>query len=132
MPEISKPKFEHTALEEDIKRLTTEVQEHKKSRPELADQAALRAVLGTQIYPTASTEEKEQVKKESSMLPSYLLNEPSEIKLAVEKLIDLAFHKGIDAAIKEARTQEAFILDAFHDSLTSKIYEVLKQSGKLE
>ena len=45
--------------------------------------------------------------------------------------IDLVFHKGLDAAIKEARQKEPLVLDGFHDSLTAKLYGELKSRGKI-
>ena len=65
------------------------------------------------------------------MLPQYLQQESPEIRLKVEKLVDLAFHKGIGASISEAKKYGPFMLDAFHDTLTTKIYEELKSRNLL-
>lgn len=125
MPEVRQPKFEHSVLERDIIRLSQEVKEHRETlkKPELGGQEAVKAVLGARIQSQPTPPAAQNV---SPVLPAYLQQEPAEIQLQVEKLVDLALHKGIDASIAEARKAGPFILDALHDSLTTKIYEELK------
>ena len=119
-------KFEHSALEKDMQRLSVEIREHKEkiSQPEMAGKEALRSVLGARIQAQPAPEP--QNAQLSPILPQYLRQEPAEIQLKVEQLVDLAFHKGIDASISEAKKYGPFILDALHDSLTAKIYDELK------
>lgn len=125
MAEISQPKFEHSALEKEIQRLSAEVRERKEKTvlPEMADKETVRAVIDARIQAIPTPTPTAQP---SPILPRYLQQEPAEIQLQVEKLIDLAFHKGIDAAISEAKKAGPFILDALHDALTAKVYEELK------
>lgn len=120
------PKFEHATLERDIQRLSTEVREYKEKagRPEITDKEAVRSALSARIQtqptpppPTSPT---------ANILPGYLQKESPEAQLKVEELIDIAFHKGINASIREAKKYGPFILDALHDSLTGKIYDELK------
>ena len=120
------PKFEHSLLERDIKRLSVEVQEHKEKagQPEMSVKEAVRSVLEARIQVQPAPQP--QIAQPSPVLPQYLQQEPAEIQLRVEQLVDLAFHKGIDASIAEARKSGPFILDALHDSLTTKIYDELK------
>ncbi len=120
-------KFEHSILENDIERLSKEVQERKlkPEQAEVPEHEIVRSVLGEKIQ--AQPPVQQATPQQTTVLPAYMQQEPPEIQLQVEKLIDLLFHKGLDAAIKEARKQEPLVLDAFHDSLTSKLYSELKK-----
>jgi len=120
------PKIEHFALEQDIERLSKEIQEHKAtlSKPGVSDREIVKAVLGAQIQ--RQSEKQSIAQPPSSILPKYLESESAEVKLKVEELVDLAFHKGIGASVKEANKFGPFILDALHDSLTGRIYDELK------
>lgn len=68
-----------------------------------------------------------QQTSQSRILPDYLQNVSSEIKLRVEELVDSLFHQGIEKVISRARRASPFILDAFHDALTDKLHEELKK-----
>lgn len=135
MTEQTQPKFEHSVLEQDIKRLSVEIKERglagkgksgvmtvvkEQSSPEMPVGSSGRTEL-----PTAKPI------PQNPALPNYLQNEPSQIKLKVEKLLDLAWHSGIKRAAMEARDSGPIVLDAFHDALTDKIYNELKQKGLL-
>ena len=57
------------------------------------------------------------------------VNRQNQIKM----LCDLAFEKGIDVAIEEAKKLDSpYILDEFHDSLVDELREKLIEKGKLE
>lgn len=129
--------FEHSALEQDIQRLSTEIKERglaekgkegvmtivkEKSAPEMPIGSSGRPELPAMPPPTPL----------NPALPSYLQNEPAQLKLKVEKLLDLAWHQGIRKAAIEARDSGPIILDAFHDALTDKIYNELKKKGLLQ
>lgn len=62
--------------------------------------------------------------------PSYL---SEELKNKVQQLVDDAFAKSIGEAIKEARTtNNAALIDAFHDALVDELYNQLVERGKLK
>lgn len=67
----------------------------------------------------------------ASPLPAYTQSEPADVKLKIEKLLDLAWHKGIRHAAKEAALAGPLFLDAFHDSVIDKLYPELKKRGLL-
>ncbi len=62
--------------------------------------------------------------------PSYLSD---ELKSKVQEMVDVAFTKSIDEAIKEVRaTKNAALIDAFHDALVDELYNYLVERGKLK
>jgi hypothetical protein len=62
--------------------------------------------------------------------PSYLSD---ELKTKVQELINTAFAKTIGDAIKQARaTNNAALIDAFHDALVDELYNYLVERGKLK
>lgn len=68
-----------------------------------------------------------------SQLPSYLEGEGHDKeRRAVEELVTLTFHKGLEDAIRAAKRRDPFIEDAFHDALTERLIPELKQRGILK
>ena len=62
--------------------------------------------------------------------PAYLSD---ELKNQVQQLVNLAFTKSIFDAISQARaTNNAAIIDAFHDALVDELYALLVERGKLK
>ena len=122
---------EHAALERDIEQLAQEVGRLPERAPEAA-KAAVREALRQRIQTTPSATAAEPpggAQNQTSVLPSYMQDAPPGEKLIVERLIDLAWHKGIMAAIHEARSRNPLIMDAFHDALTDRVYDELKKRG---
>lgn len=123
------PKFEQPAIEKDIERISKELWEHREKMPDknISEREIVRSVIGERIknvQPAPS--------KGGSVLPKYLESESSEIKTKVEELVAVAFREGLDFSINEAKKFGPFILDALHDALTSKMYDELKNKGKLK
>ena len=124
--------FNHSIIEKDIERLSKEIAE-KKNLPEYKE-VPERELIKQTLQPLVrqATSDKQQVTKKEeetkeTVLPDYLKDSPPEIKLRVEKLVDLVFHQGIEKTIKEANQAGPFILDAFHDALIDKLYDELKK-----
>ena len=67
-----------------------------------------------------------QLADQNQNLPDYLKDAPDDIKLQVEKLIDLAMHYGVEKAAKAASRLNAFVVDAFHDAIADRLYDELK------
>jgi len=125
--------FNHNIIEKDIERLSREVKE-KRNLPEykeLTEKELVKKSLEPMIKLVPQAGEpvvkSQQSTVSSQVLPNYLKDSPAEIKLQVEKLVDAVFHQGLEKTVKEANRAGAFILDAFHDALTDKLYEELKQ-----
>lgn len=56
-----------------------------------------------------------------------------ELEAKLQKLIDVAFERGLVDAIKEARAaNDPYLLDAFHDTLVDRLYEELIRRRKLD
>ncbi|MEK9170087.1 MAG: hypothetical protein AAB674_00360 [Patescibacteria group bacterium] len=129
MPELSQPKFEQPIIEKDIERISKEIWEQRKIMPDkkISEREIVRSVIGAQIQAA-----KPAPLKGNSALPKYLEGESLEIKTKVEELVAVAFQKGLDFSINEAKKFGPFILDALHDALTSKVYDELKNKGKLK
>jgi hypothetical protein len=124
------PQEEHAHLEEDITRLSHEVQRIKEA-PEnrgLSGKELIKKSLQA-LPPTVSLPSEPQG---DGALPSYAAGMPPEIKLEIERLLDLAFHKGIMQANEEARQHEPFVLDAFHDALAGRLYLKFQKRGVVE
>lgn len=124
--------FNHNIIEQDIERLSREVKE-KRNLPEykeVPERELIKQTLQPLIRPSAPAAPlvaKPAPSTEETILPDYLKDSPAEIKLQVEKLVDAIFHQGIEKTVKEANRAGAFVLDAFHDALTDKLYEELKK-----
>lgn len=141
MPEINSQSFEsksaqskHSALEADIEKLSKEIAEKRNllEHKNLSERELLKKTLEPMIGQQLQTANQQtsyiyQTNDDTQILPNYLKNSPIEIKLQVEKLIDLVFHQGLEKTIREAACIGPFILDAFHDALTDKLYEELKK-----
>ncbi len=85
------------------------------------DAAALRRELQTSAASAAVSN--------SSTKAGYLANLSDEQIEEVNRLVGLIQDKGIGRAIAEAKTLDPFLLDAFHDALTDKLYEELVARG---
>lgn len=128
--ENTSPTFEvGPALEQDIERLHGEI---KEKRGDIPDRDALHEAIKESIasvHSTSFTTSSSGIPQgiASRVLPTYVTQSSKEVQLAVEKLIAYAFQHGITKAVKEARGQGAFFLDAFHDALTDKLYQEFKK-----
>lgn len=63
---------------------------------------------------------------------SYLDYLDDESRAIVEGLVESVFTNGLDKTLKNLESQEPFIIDAFHDVLTDKIYDELKKRGAIK
>lgn len=125
-------KFEYAELEKDIERLAAETKEKAGVTPE-SQREAVKQTVAKEIYPAGEmpTSKPIETSAPSPALPNYLQNASQEVRLQVERLVDLAWHKGIRAAVKEAEKSGAFFVDALHDALTDKLYNEFKNRGLL-
>ncbi len=56
---------------------------------------------------------------------------PDELHKQIQRLIDIAFNKGLADAIDEARKlNNPYIIDRFHDVLKDELHNALVERGK--
>ncbi len=126
-----KQSFEHSTLEQEIKNLSLEIKE--RGLAEKGKQAV--KTLIQEKFPVSSAPVPAPgapASDDASHLPGYFAKESPQIKMKVEKLLDLALHHGIKRAADEARKMSPIEMDAFHDALTDKLYAELKTRGLLQ
>lgn len=80
---------------------------------------------------TTSTQPVVQAATNSNNGKNYLDFLDPESRQIVEQLVEDVFTKGMEKTFKELEFQEPFIIDAFHDVLTDKLYMELKKRGIL-
>lgn len=119
--------FEHSSLEQEIKELSAEIKERGLSDK---GRGAVKTLVQERIQNAPAPATPSQ--PASGTLPGYLAKESPELKLKVEKLLELALHHGIRRAADEARAMNPIEMDAFHDALTDKLYGELKSRGLLQ
>lgn len=133
--------MENTAIEQQIIDLEQQIREKKSSLEKLSpdaesllsDKEILHEVVGENIQknipqytphaPMSST-----VNQATDDTPSYLL---PDLKDKVQELVNIAFTKSINEAIKIASSNPA-LLDAFHDVLVDELYDMLIERGKVQ
>ncbi len=130
-------------IEQDLtsKREALERQKQTGAIPEMPhEKETLREIVGEKIAPppaggpapSAPTAPSVGVPTGSVGVepPSYM---SEELKGKVQELVNTAFSKTIDDAIKQARaTNNAALIDAFHDALVDELYNYLVERGKLK
>ncbi len=110
----------------------SETKEKAGITPE-AQREAVKQTVAKEIYPDGKVPilKPEGTFAPSPVLPNYLQDASQEVRLQVEQLVDLAWYKGIRAAVKEAEKSGSFFVDALHDALTDKLYNEFKNRGLL-
>lgn len=127
--------FEHAPFEKDLRDFSKEIKEYQaENKIESLQKKHVKDFLKSRLgQPSISVRTKTpaptSVLDESKILPDYLISESAQIKSKVEELIGLVFAEGVERAAKKASKSGPFILDAFHDALTAKLYEELKKRG---
>lgn len=127
--------IEHAALEQEMKELAAEV---KKRGLESEGKKALTNVLKEQTAVDIAVEKPAALMpmpsapNPASPLPGYAQAEPADVKLKIEKLLEMAWHKGVRQAAKEAASAGPLVLDAFHDAVIDKLYPELQKRGLLK
>jgi len=127
-------KFEHSALEQDIQELSREVKEagSVERAKEIIRTSVAEKIYGPGVIPKPSASSMPPPPRPGSPLPNYAQDLPPEVKLKVENFLDLAWHKGLNPAIKEVKKSDPLTMDLFHDAITEKLYNEFKKRGLLK
>jgi len=137
MPEKEGSGAMHESLERDIRELEAKLETLKGKKEAARPREVVKEHLAPRIYrglppKAAAAKPTPRAKPSSPTLPDYIEKYSDEIRLEAEKLIDLAWRKGIDAAVGAAEREGAFMLDVFHDALTDKLYEKFQEKGLIK
>ncbi len=145
MPEGETPNSleqEIAKIEQDLtsKREALERQKQTGAIPEMPhEKETLREIVGEKIAPSQVPAQQSAPTTPGVGIPtgSVGIEPPSymseELKAKVQELVNTAFSKTIDDAIKQARaTNNAALIDAFHDALVDELYNYLVERGKLK
>ena len=121
------PDIGHRAIEADIERLSAEIsiiKEKPQNRDVSGHEIVRQSVRAfVQVSPQNTTTQSD------GPLPAYMKDVTPDVRLEVERLVDLAFHEGILKANEAAQAHSPFVLDAFHDALAGKLYPELQKRG---
>jgi hypothetical protein len=122
-------------IEQEIAQLEQKLAEKKaslESRPEGEtphEKEILRDVVGEKIQEHAPSYQPAPQKPQEEQ-SSY--NDPQMVN-QVQDLINMAFSKGIDDAIRSVvQSGNPALIDAFHDVLVDQLYDTLLERKKLE
>lgn len=141
------PGIGSAAIEAEIAQLTKEI-EAKRAELESSrgisheggsDRGAVREVLGEKlglspapspapapVDPAQAFATPASTQKKSATV-SYLDSLDDATVAIVNSLVQQAFDKGILSSIRVARSESPYVVDAFHDVLTDRVYEELKK-----
>ncbi len=126
--------FNQEVLEADIARLTAEVT-HRREMPEntaTEGKELLRQSIQSMAPVAAPIASAGGATIIEEPVPNYAMDALPETKLQIEQLLELAFQEGIEKANDTAVKASPFVLDAFHDALTGKLYPEFQKRGILE
>lgn len=133
MEEKSSDKYQEPIEDEPV---ALEVEEKvAEKKPEITKEKKVEAEPVEKAEPAEEEPKAEEIiEEEAASAPEQVkqlkdLDRPSQVKA----LCDLAFQKGLAFAIEVAKTLDnAYVLDEFHDTLVSKLYNELVEKGKLK
>ena len=102
------------------------------------EKETLREIMREQYAPPASATQQLTTNNQqpTTILPPPIVEPPlylsPELKEKVQELVNVAFTTTISDAIKQAQaTNNAALIDAFHDALVDELYNYLVERGKL-
>lgn len=123
-------------LEQDLARVTAEIEKRRERAPEMSSREVLKQSLAAAAPPPIIAKEVHRESplpapsaSEQERIPSYLSEEAPEVKAEVERLVTLALAKGLAPAVEEAAKKSPFMLDALHDALADKLLPELEKRG---
>lgn len=117
---------EIASIEQELAQKREFLLEQQKELP--PDKEVLHSVVKERIQQTAPVTTPPAQSQTTPATPI-----PPELHQKVQALVNVAFTKSIDEAIKEAKaTNNAALIDAFHDLLVDELYGHLIERGKLK
>lgn len=124
-----------STIEHDIAELEKQLEakkadlEHNKSEKEI-----LHSIIGEKIQKHVPTYQPQPAPSSSTHIatepPSYL---SEELKDKIREIVDLVFSKNLEDGIREAaKSNNAAVIDAFHDILVDELYDQLVERKKID
>lgn len=126
-------------LEQEIKMLSEQI-EQKRAQLEAEkgfvpeDKEALQEVVREEVYSAASDVSVQNSNSNDSTGSGshYLDALDGENVQKVNELIEGLEKRGLKKTIEQAKREEPFVLDAFHDALVDRLYGELKGRGHIK
>ncbi len=112
----SSPEFQNASHQEVLSNV---LHEHRNAAPEQDD--------GGSSFAKATADKQGQ----NDGLASYATDAPQDAKQKTENLIQFTFEHGLSAGLSKALHEDPFILDLYHDTLTEKLYNEMKNRNLL-
>ncbi|MBI3442988.1 MAG: hypothetical protein HY007_04425 [Candidatus Sungbacteria bacterium] len=140
MPEISPTSQQEIAQLEQMlaeKKALLERQQQSSGAPVVEaphDREMIAEIVKEKLAATPGTQAPQQPVPQPApqghAVPSYASD---DLHAKVQELVELAFAKSLNEAIVLAKaTQNAALIDAFHDMMVDELYDHLVETGKLE
>lgn len=125
-------------LEQNIKELEQRLEALRKQKEQKEPRQVVKDYLVEKTRPRTAapitpspffskTKPDPKTKPEEKDLPDYMKDCDEKTKSTVSQLIQTAWQKGIEAAVRESRQHGPFVVDALHDALVDKLYDQLKK-----
>lgn len=131
-------------LEQQLEALTSEIERRKQQPAEGGrieaepkhEKEHLHEIIGEKIYGEAERPQREAERHED--LPATHADEERpynqpELHDKVQEFVTHVFEKDLESAIKKVQaTDDAALIDAFHDAIVDELHDHLVNQGKLE
>ena len=129
--------------------ITQEIAKKKESKSEIqnfSDKEALKRLIKEKHEDLqVSDEDSEDIKKSdnqkiedegkevppSDLIPDYANEISEESRIKVENLIKTTLESGLSQGLKQAKKEEPYIIDLYHDALVDKLLDELKEKNLL-
>jgi hypothetical protein len=121
-----KPEVPSILPEADMDRLAGEIAKHKEN-PEFAGVAGQEIVKQALKTVAPVTPQPQPSDPNAQYLPNYVSDAPQPTKMEIEHLLEIAVKEGLAKANALASKSNPFVLDAFHDALSGKLYPELQK-----
>lgn len=135
---------QNQTLEQQLESLVAEIEKRKHAPQEgrqveaepRPEKEHLHEIIGEKLYGEVERPQREEERHED--LPATHANEERsynqpELHGKVQEFITHAFEKDLESAIKEVQaTDDAALIDAFHDAIVDELHDHLVNQGKLQ
>lgn len=129
---MENPNIEKILPEADVARVAEAAKMHAESAEGMEMKGEELMKKAVQTVAQISDESPATLSPAQDPLAAYAKTAPAEVQAKVESLLQVAARDGLSKAVAQASKDSPYVLDAFHDSLASKLYPYLKEKGLLK